>query len=99
MQVQIQPIHLFGFGNADTLRIRLVHDNLTDGANFHFTLGRVITPEVTEDDPNPTSYFDESTVAGNVIVDGTAYAGWNGSNVAVPALVVPLIPGGVTLAG
>jgi hypothetical protein len=98
MITQIVPVlSSFSFGNADTVLLRSVADNLTTSATFFWQLGRTVpaSPEIpaTETDPavpaSPESFVGDDNAIGNVTLDGAEYAGWAGANEELPALLLP----------
>lgn len=104
MLTKIVPVlSSFSFGNADTVLLRSVADNLTTSATFFWQLGRTVpaSPEIpaTETDPavpaSPESFLADDSAAGNVELSGEAYANWSGANDELPALLLPLIGPGL----
>lgn len=98
MLVTIVPVQSsFKFGQADTLRIRSISDNLSDNAAFFWQLGKMITPEPTPNNPNPSAVFSpDENATGNATLSGAQYAAWTGANDDLPHRIVSQI--GVTLA-
>lgn len=100
MITKIQPITMFKFGAADTLLLRSTSDDLATNAQFYWQLGRTI-PAVpaTDDTPEvPESFLPSETAKGNAEIVGDNYAGWDGSNDAALALILPQIDATVQLA-
>ena len=98
MLIKIVPVtSSFQFGQADTVAIRSIADNLTTSAAFFWQLGRTVpaAPEIpaTNESPDvpavPESFKADDNAIGNVNLDGDEYATWSGANDELPALLLP----------
>ena len=82
--VHIEPIQIWKNGQNKTASILdayIINDNLSSSCTFYWQLKEAdITPEPTEDTPEPQPIAGEVLADGNVTMSGDDYNNWDGSN-------------------
>lgn len=60
----------YKFGTADSVRIKMIDDNLTNSAVFSWELGK----------NNPNAFVEAPYSSGHLTMDLTEYSQWDGTN-------------------
>ena len=82
--VQIEPIAIWKNGQNKTASILdayIINDNLSFSCTFYWMLKEEdVTPEPTEETPEPQPIAGQVLADGNVTMSGEDYDNWDGSN-------------------
>ena len=80
----IQPIQIWKNGvikTASVLNATIINDNLSSSCTFYWQLKEAdVTPEATDETPEPQPIAGEVLADGNVTMSGDDYDNWDGSN-------------------
>ena len=80
----IQPIQIWKNGvikTASVLNATIINDNLSSSCTFYWQLKEAdVTPEPTDETPEPQPIAGEVLADGNATMSGDDYENWDGSN-------------------